>query len=160
MRYLFLVLAFLLNAVPAPAHALTGADRLFMVMADVVTIPDAPTIGTLTAGNGQVTITFTPPVNNGGATITSYTATTSPNGYTATGSGSPLTISVPNNIDYTVQVTAHNAAGDSVASAWSNHVTPTVVVASSIIKISDSARGDRPRAAADWASTETKSRGR
>jgi len=38
-------------------------------------VPDAPTIGTATASNGQATVTFTTPTNTGGSTITSYTVT-------------------------------------------------------------------------------------
>ena len=122
---LLLILALCLGA--TPAHAMTGADRLLMVMADaVITVPSAPTIGTATGGNGQVTITFTPPANNGGATITSYTVTASSGGYTATGSSSPITIPVANNVAYTFTVTAHNSAGDSLPSAATNSVTPAV----------------------------------
>lgn len=38
-------------------------------------VPDAPVIGTATAGNAQVSAAFTAPGNNGGSAITSYTAT-------------------------------------------------------------------------------------
>ncbi len=48
------------------------------------TVPNAPTIGTATAGDGQATISFTAPVNNGGSPITSYTATSSPDNITST----------------------------------------------------------------------------
>ena len=34
------------------------------------TLPDAPTIGVATAGNATATVSFTPPLNNGGSTIT------------------------------------------------------------------------------------------
>jgi hypothetical protein len=39
------------------------------------TVPAAPTIGTATAGDGQATVTFTAPANDGGSAITSYTVT-------------------------------------------------------------------------------------
>ena len=119
-----LILALCLGA--SPAHALTGTDRLLMVMADVAFVPDAPTIGTATGGNGQATITFTAPAFNGGAPITSYTVTASSGGYTATGSSSPITITVPNGVAYTFTVTAHNSVGDSLPSAATNSVTPAV----------------------------------
>ena len=47
------------------------------------TVPNAPTIGTATAtGSGSATVTFTAPSYNGGATITSYTAVSSPGNIT------------------------------------------------------------------------------
>jgi hypothetical protein len=74
--------------------------------------PDAPTIGTATAGDGQATVTFTAPANNGGSAITSYTVTSSPGNFTATGSSSPITVSGLNNgTSYTFTVTATNAVG-------------------------------------------------
>jgi hypothetical protein len=39
------------------------------------TVPGAPTIGVATTGNGQATITFTPPGSDGGASIQYYTVT-------------------------------------------------------------------------------------
>jgi hypothetical protein len=92
------------------------------------TVPNSPIIGTATAGNGQATITFTPPVNNGGSAITSYTVTSSPGGLTATGGTSPITITgLTNGVAYTFTVTATNAEGVSVASATTNSVTPATI---------------------------------
>ena len=52
------------------------------------TVPQAPTIGTATAGNAQASVTFTAGAT-GGSSITGYTVTSSPGGYTGTGSSSP-----------------------------------------------------------------------
>ena len=52
-------------------------------------IPGAPTIGTATNGNCSASVTFTPPASNGGAPITSYTATSNPGGITGTCASSP-----------------------------------------------------------------------
>ena len=88
------------------------------------TFPDAPTIGTATGGNAQATVTFTAPANTGGASITSYTVTSSPSGITATGSSSPITVTgLTNGTAYTFSVKATTfVTGPS--SAASNSVTP------------------------------------
>ena len=89
------------------------------------TVPDAPVIGTATAGNGQATVTFTAPANDGGAVITGYTVTASPGGFTATGAASPITVTgLANGTVYTFTVTATNSEGTSLPSAVSNSVTP------------------------------------
>jgi uncharacterized protein (TIGR02145 family) len=102
------------------------------------TIPDAPTIGTATAGAGQATITYDAPGSNGGATITSYTATSFPGGITGTvtqaTSGTITVMGLTPRTEYTFTVTATNAAGNSVASAVSNAVvTPFTVPDAPII---------------------------
>ncbi len=99
-----------------------GANTTFSTPA---TVPDAPTIGTATAGDAQVSVAFTAPPFNGGSTITSYTVTSSPGGHTGSGTSSPITVtSLDNGTAYTFTVTATNSAGESAASAASNSVTP------------------------------------
>jgi hypothetical protein len=90
--------------------------------------PGAPTGVTATAGAGKATISFAAPLSDGGAAITLYTATASPGGETAVGTGSPivmvgLTVDQP----YTFTVTAMNSAGVGPPSAASNAVAPTGV---------------------------------
>lgn len=87
---------------------------------------DAPTIGTATGGIEQASITFTAPYDNGGATIASYTATSSPGSITGSASSSPITVTgLTGGTAYTFTVTATNSAGVSAASSASNSVTPT-----------------------------------
>lgn len=87
------------------------------------TVPQAPTIGSATAGNGSSTVTYTAGAT-GGATVTTYTATSS-GGQTGTGA-SPITVSGSNGTAYTFTVRATNANGQSAASSASNSVTPFV----------------------------------
>ena len=80
---------------------------------------------TAAPGDTQATVSFSAPVSNGGAAITSYTVTSSPGAKTATGAGSPLVVTgLTNGVSYTFTVTAHNVVGDSVPSAASNAVVP------------------------------------
>ena len=92
--------------------------------------PDAPTIGTATAGPEQASITFTAPYDNGGASISSYQATSTPGSITGTASSSPVTVSgLTGATAYTFVIAAINAAGTSVSSSASNSVTPTFIPA-------------------------------
>jgi len=91
-----------------------------------ITAPDAPTGLTATAGDGQVTITFTAPANDGGSAITGYTVrSSSPFGITATGAGTTIIVTgLTNGTAYTFYVTATNIAGESVDSTVTSAVTP------------------------------------
>ncbi|MBL0124814.1 MAG: Ig-like domain repeat protein [Betaproteobacteria bacterium] len=78
--------------------------------------PDAPTIGIIQAGDRQVTVNFTPPAFNGGATISSYTATCG--ALSATGAASPLIVTGLNNFStYDCAVIATNSVGNSLPSS-------------------------------------------
>ncbi len=89
-------------------------------------VPSAPTIGTATvAGASAVSVGFSAPLFDGGAAITGYTVISSPGGFTATGAGSPITVTgLTPGASYTFVVTATNANGTGAASAPSNAVTP------------------------------------
>ena len=90
-----------------------------------ITTPGAPTIGTATTqSDSAISVAFTTPSDGGGSPITSYTVTSSPGGYTATGPASPIVVSGLNGgTGYTFTVTATNAAGTSDASGSSNQAT-------------------------------------
>jgi hypothetical protein len=85
------------------------------------TVPGAPTLGATTAKDGQATIYFTAPSTNGGRPITGYTVTANPGGLTASGGGSPITITgLTNGSSYTFAVAASNDLGPGPSSAASS----------------------------------------
>lgn len=91
-------------------------------------VPNAPTIGTVTAGNAQVSVAFTAPSNVGGGAITSYQVlvrdSSSGATFTGTGSASPVVVTgLTNGNTYTAQVAAVNSYGPSAYSASSGSFT-------------------------------------
>ena len=88
--------------------------------------PNAPTIGTATGGNAQATVAFTPPSYTGKGGAVTYRVLSTPGNITATGSGSPITITgLTNGVSYTFQVRLETSYGvNSAYSAASNAVTP------------------------------------
>jgi hypothetical protein len=95
----------------------------------VTTVPAKPDIGIAGSGNavGYVPFSIT---NNGGRDIIEYTVTGNPSG-TATGTSGPITVSnLSNGTAYSFSVVARNANGTSVASNYSNSITPVAPVSS------------------------------
>jgi hypothetical protein len=102
---------------------LTNPASITYTVVSSATVPGAPTIGTAVAGDGYIDVAFSAPASNGGSAILDYTATTS-GGQTATGTTSPIRVTVPNGTAQTATVKARNTVGLSAASAASNSVTP------------------------------------
>ena len=91
------------------------------------TVPDAPTIDTVTAGNGSVSVAFTPPASNGGDAITSFTATCATQSNSS--ASSPIIVSgLTNGVSVACTVTATNGVGTSAPSPASGSVTPRTPV--------------------------------
>ncbi len=95
------------------------------------TVPGSPPFLTASAGNERATVAFVPPVSDGGSVVTSYTVTAydvtdfAAGSRTASGSGSPITVSGLRNGDhYVFTVTARNIDGSGPASHVSNPVVP------------------------------------
>ena len=88
-------------------------------------VPGAPTSVFGTAGDSQVTVFWTAPVNTGGIPIVSYTVISTPESVTVTSTGTSVVVpGLRNTIAYTFTVIAVNAIGSSVASLPSAPVTP------------------------------------
>ena len=108
-----------------------GSDDDFAILRygqPAATAPGAPTIGSATAlSPTSVSITFTAPANNGGATIETYTATSTPGSITGrvfqSGSGSITITGLTSSTAYTFRVTAANSAGTSSASGATASIT-------------------------------------
>jgi|GEM_PF-2826409 len=106
----------------------TGPASTASTSVTTLNVPGAPTAASAVAGVQQATVSFTAPASNGGSAITSYTATSAPGGFTATGVSSPLTVTgLADGTAYTFTVTATNAVGTGPASTPSTSVTTPFV---------------------------------
>lgn len=90
-----------------------------------VTVPGAPTGVAATAGSTANSVIVTVgATDSGGSPVTGYTVTSTPAGITATGSGSPLTVTCPSTCSgYTFSVFASNAIGSGAPSARTDVIT-------------------------------------
>lgn len=99
-----------------------------LLPASTATVPDAPTMGTASAGNGQATVGASSN-SDGGSPLTTpkHTVTSTPGGIVGTGDTWPVTVTgLTNGVAYTFKAKDHNAisTGYSAESSASNSVTP------------------------------------
>jgi hypothetical protein len=96
-------------------------------------LPESATIGTATDigtsrafNDAAASVTFTPSATGGLATV--FTATSTPGGYTGTGSSSPVTVpGLVSGTSYTFSVVASNSYGNSLGTTQTNSITATSV---------------------------------
>jgi hypothetical protein len=124
------------DLLPDATRVLTGGvfvssglvPRLSLAGFSIAGVPDAPTGVAAAGGNTFANVSFSPPANNGGNAITSYTATCTPTaGVPVAASGLASPVNVPgltNGVTYTCTVHATNSVGNSGESAASNSVIP------------------------------------
>lgn len=114
-----------INADQAGNGTYQAASQVSQTFSVNAVAPDAPGIGTATAGDTQATVSFSAPASSGGAALTGYTVSASPGGATGTGASAPITVTgLDNGTAYSFRVTASNSAGTGAASAASAAVTP------------------------------------
>jgi hypothetical protein len=91
------------------------------------TVPGSPTGVSGVAGNGEVTVSWTAPADDGGSAVTGYAVTASPGGQTCTTTGATSCVvsGLTNGTAYTFTVVATNEAGNSLPSEASAPVTPS-----------------------------------
>jgi outer membrane protein OmpA-like peptidoglycan-associated protein len=124
--------ALMTHPVGATTWGTTGSVRSVKITTTTaLSAPSAPTITSVTAGNSELSVAFTSPTSNGGASITNYDYSTD-NGSTWTTLGTPSTTSpivipgLSNGTSYQVRLRARNSEGAGTASAAVSG-TPTFV---------------------------------
>lgn len=114
------------GTLPVSVLAVSGTPEATVVAPATPTAPRAPTEVSIAAGNGIVTVSFSPPFNTGGKPITSYRIVSSTGLDVTTANLPPIQMGAPNGVALSVQVQAINEIGAGPLSAASNVVTPRV----------------------------------
>jgi hypothetical protein len=90
----------------------------------VPALAEAPANVSATQQDHSITVSFEPPPSDGGAPVTSYTATESPDGVTMTGTGPFTFTGLSLRTNYTFSVTATTIAGTGAAAVVTTHLEP------------------------------------
>lgn len=102
-----------------------GSQRMRIAIRYETEAPSAPQNAVAVPDLASAFVSFDPPADDGGAVVGTYTVTSSPGGFQATGSSSPITVvGLTNGVSYTFTVVATNVVGDSAPSAPTAAVTP------------------------------------
>ena len=110
-------------------------------LSPLATVPGAPTSLTGTPGDGQASLTWASPSNNGGSSITDYVVEySSDNGstwtafsHTASSAASIIVTGLTNGTSYKFRVAASNSAGTGAYSTVSGAVTPSAFAPMAVI---------------------------
>jgi hypothetical protein len=101
-----------------------------------VSVPGAPVGVSTNAGNAATTVSFSAPSSDGGATISSYTASCvsgTSAALSASASASPITVSgLTNGLSYSCSVIATNSAGNSASSALATVIPSAPALGNSV----------------------------
>lgn len=90
-------------------------------------VPGAPTMRTVQAKDGFVSVSWEAPADDGGAPIIRYVAMSNPADVATSAPASPMLVGpLSNGVAYTIRVAAVNVAGTGPSSAASASVTPDV----------------------------------
>lgn len=109
----------------------TGPASLPSAVVTPATVPASPTQIAASAGDGQVTVTFSPPSDDGGSAIIDYTASCV--GQNSTDTNSPIIVAgLTNGLAVSCSVRANNAIGSSPPSQSSNSVTPKALTSTQL----------------------------
>jgi len=115
--------------------------------------PGAPLNVTAIGGDGQASVSWTPPASDGGSPISGYTVTSTPGGITVAAGPSATSATVTgltNGVTYTFTVAASNALGTGPASAPSGPVTPVSPLRPSIGPVCVSGLAVSLNGGVDW----------
>jgi hypothetical protein len=99
-----------------------------------ITTPGAPTITSITPGNQQLSVAFSPPFN-GGSSIFGYEYSVNSGSFVTVGTSSPITITgLTNGTDYSIVLRAINSVGEGATSSVSGTpaTTPTAPTITSV----------------------------
>lgn len=113
--------------VAVTARNAVGASLAASAAATPRTVPAAPRVTDVTAGNARAVVTWSAPPADGGSPVTSYTVTATPGGTVVSVPGGTRTATVTrlaNGTPVTFTVKAVNAAGPGAASAPGATVVP------------------------------------
>lgn len=104
--------------------------------------PGSPSGVVAVLSGSDASVSFVAPVSNGGATITSYTVTSSPGNFTASGSSSPLTVTgLTGGTTYSFTVKATNSYGVGTASASSNSLSIPFTISATYLMVAGGGAG-------------------